>query len=127
VSLIPGPHAVWQLSFSSAATLPCASGLSQYEKMAANRRQVPELKLSRYQEVRRQTNHKTSQMNFLTPSMEGKLDIQQTRELLEIKTGTGSRSWCFAAGMWPRAGTNVSERPDVPTLSNLTTEAAGFP
>jgi len=42
--------------------------------VAANRRQVPELKLIF-------TN------DFLTPSMEGKLDIKQTRELLEIKTG----------------------------------------
>jgi hypothetical protein len=43
--------------------------------------------------------------------MEGKLDIKQTCELLEIKKGTGSRSWCFAAGMWPRAVSTFRRDP----------------
>ena len=36
--------------------------------------------------------------------------------------GTGSRSWCFAAGLWPRAAPTFA-----PALSNLKMEAVGFP
>lgn len=58
--------------------------------------------------------------------MEGKLDIKQTCQLLEIKERDGQWTLVLCGGDVAWGGTDVSDRPDAPALSNLKTEAVGF-